>query len=259
MSIDVDNEWWKTLFDDVYLVTDARSVCNEEVTAREIDVVCEILSPIKEDRILDLCGGHGRHSEELCRRGFERCTVVDYSQYLVSHGKRCADERGRKIDFVRADSRCIGFGAEVFDCAFLMGNSLGYSRDDGSDLKILCEAHRSLKRGGRLLVEVSDGASIRESFAPLSWHEIGETVVVCRRRELEGDSIQARELVICKEKGLIRDRTYSIRLYDRKILSSLMERAGFGDVEVYTGFSPQKSKGDYGFMNQRMLSTGLKR
>ncbi len=69
MTIQVDPDWWKTLFDDIYLLTDARSVCDEEITRREVDLICELL-PIRPDhKILDLCGGHGRHSLELAARG----------------------------------------------------------------------------------------------------------------------------------------------------------------------------------------------
>ena len=57
MKIDVKPDWWKTLFDDVYLMTDARSVCDEEITRREVDAVCTLLAMAKADAILDLCGG----------------------------------------------------------------------------------------------------------------------------------------------------------------------------------------------------------
>ena len=43
MAIEVDPDWWKTLFDDVYLLTDARSVGDESLTRLEVDVVCELL------------------------------------------------------------------------------------------------------------------------------------------------------------------------------------------------------------------------
>ncbi len=32
MTIDVDPDWWKTLFDEVYLMTDARSIGDEVIT-----------------------------------------------------------------------------------------------------------------------------------------------------------------------------------------------------------------------------------
>ena len=43
MSFDVNPDWWKSLFDDIYLLTDARSVDDAEVTRREIDVICNLL------------------------------------------------------------------------------------------------------------------------------------------------------------------------------------------------------------------------
>ncbi len=37
MSQRVDENWWRHIFDDIYLLTDARSVCNEELTRQEVD------------------------------------------------------------------------------------------------------------------------------------------------------------------------------------------------------------------------------
>jgi D-alanine-D-alanine ligase len=86
MTIDVDPDWWKTLFDEVYLVTDARSVGDDHITRQEIDIFTALIPLQTRDRILDLCGGHGRHALELCRRGFRDCTVLDYSQPLIDIG-----------------------------------------------------------------------------------------------------------------------------------------------------------------------------
>ena len=34
-----DTEWWKTIFDEVYLTTDARSVLDEVITGQEVDFI----------------------------------------------------------------------------------------------------------------------------------------------------------------------------------------------------------------------------
>ena len=54
---EVNPNWWKTLFDKTYLVTDARSVCDNELTCREIDFLEAFLKLEKSWPILDLCGG----------------------------------------------------------------------------------------------------------------------------------------------------------------------------------------------------------
>lgn len=257
MSITVDPDWWKTLFDEVYLITDARSVCNEDITRLEVDVICELLPIRSESKILDLCGGHGRHSLELCARGFSCCTLLDYSQVLIDYAKARAAECSLSIEAVQSDARSTGFPDESFDHVLIMGNSLGYIKGP-ADSQIMSEAYRLLRPGGWFLADVTDGNAIKRDFNPEAWHEINDHTVVCRKRELKGDTIHAREMVLNKQKGFIRDQTYSIRLYGSQTLASLLEEAGFQQVTVRTGFSPHGSKGDYGFMNNRMLATGRK-
>jgi hypothetical protein len=64
--------------------------------------------------------------------------------------------------------------------------------------------------------------------------------------------------VIDKQKGLIRDHTYAVRLYDSESLDGLLRQGGFGKVKIHTHFSPHSTDGDYGFMNNRMIGVGQK-
>ena len=258
MSIEVDPDWWKTLFDDVYLLTDARSVGDDSLTRLEVDVVCELLPIETGHRILDLCGGHGRHSFELCRRGFEGCTLLDYSRSLIDVAREKAQKENFPLKVVRCDARQIELGSDQFDHVLIMGNSLGYNHQSEDDQQILSEALRVLRPGGWILVDVTDGAAVRKAFNPNAWHEIGGDMVVCRQRELRPESIRARELVISKKNGLVRDRTYAVRLFESQSLASFLETTGFEQVKIHTDFSPHRFEGDYGFMNKRMLAIGRK-
>lgn len=258
MSINVNPDWWKTLFDEVYLLTDARSVCDEEVTRREVDVVCELLPLQSGDSILDLCGGQGRHSLELARRGYLNCTVLDYSETLLGKGRSAAKQAGFPVDFIQGDATATGLQEEGFDHVMILGNSLGYLPETVDDLRIMHEALKLLKPGGRLLVDVTDGSMVREKFNPNAWHEIEDNIIVCRQRELVEDFIRAREVVLCKERGLVRDQSYAIRLHMPENLQSLVDEAGFSDIFMQRGSSVQDKVGDYGFMNHRLLITARK-
>jgi D-alanine-D-alanine ligase len=167
MAIEVDRDWWKTMFDDVYLMTDARSVCDETLTRLEVDVVCKLL-PIKSGhKILDLCGGHGRHSFELCRRGFGSCTLLDYSQALIDIARDKTWAHDYPIRVICGDARQIDLPADIFNHVLIMGNSLGYVPEPDADGKILSEAYRLLTHGGWLLVDVVDGAAVKKSSHPM--------------------------------------------------------------------------------------------
>ncbi|MBW2264914.1 MAG: class I SAM-dependent methyltransferase [Deltaproteobacteria bacterium] len=258
MKIRISTDWWKTMFDEIYLLTDARSVCDPDITSREVDLICKLLSIKVKNSILDLCGGHGRHSLELCARGFNKCTLLDYSGYLLDCARAKAADHNYPIELIQADARSTGLASESFDHVIIMGNSLGYIGERDADRQILTEAKRVLCSGGWFVVDVANGTRVKESFNPRAWHEIGQDIVVCRERSIEGDSLCAREMVLSKKDGIIRDCSYGIHLYEPQGLEMLMKEIGFRKIKIYTDFSPHKGEGDYGFMNHRMLGVGRK-
>lgn len=259
MTITVDPDWWKTLFDEIYLTTDARTVCNQELTCRDIDIICQLIPIHPDHRLLDFCGGHGRHSLELYRRGFKNCTVFDYSQTLLRVGAENARRLDYDIRFMQGDARNSRLENESYDHVLIMGNSLGYVPDEKSDLSILSESFRVLKSKGWLLLDVTDGMAICEKFIPNAWHEIGDDIVVCRHREVSDGSIRAREMVLSKKDGLIRDENYCIRIYDQQYVKELLYRTGYTDIKI---FSQNSLAGidapDLGCMNHRLILTAIK-
>ena len=259
MTIRVDPNWWQTLFDDIYLITDARTVGNADVTRREVELFCRLL-PLRADaRILDLCGGQGRHTLEFSRRGYQACTVVDYSRALLAVGQQTAASCGQPARFIQGDARRLALRADSFEHVMILGNSLGYIAERQADLQILTECRRILAPRGWLLLDVADGGIIRHRIAPNAWHEIDGDVVVCRQREIHEDSVVARELVLSKTRGLIRDKNYRIRLYGRDELLALVRRAGYTDIRQHDPPAMQTDKGeDFGCMRDRLLITARK-
>jgi D-alanine-D-alanine ligase len=258
--IHVDPDWWKSLFDEVYLLTDAPFVCNPELTRREVEVVERVLGLRPSDRILDLCGGQGRHALELARRGYRHLTVLDYAEFLLQRGRREAAEAGLDVRFCQGDARTTTFPSGSFDAVLLMANSFGYFVDATDDRRVLAEAWRVLAHGGRFLMDLIDCDVALRHFRPESWHEATDDVVVCWKRELVGDVVHVREMVLSKASGLLRDRAYAERLYSEKSLRSLLLAVGFVDVTVrHNAFVYQPtSDTDYGLATNRMLITATR-
>lgn len=260
MHIDVDPDWWKSLFDDVYLITDARSVCNAMLTRLEIDLITQLIPMRPHDWILDLCGGHGRHSVELSKRGYDHCTVLDYSFCLLQHGHSEAMDSQSRIGFVQADARQSAAATGLFHHVLVLGNALGYVHGDSgaSDIQILSEAYRALKSNGWLVVDVANADRLRGCLNNNAWHEIKDDIVVCRQRMLDNQIVRARELVLSKIKGIVRDRTYSIRMYTPEELEVLLKKIGFCQIRVITNFRPMQPDQDLGFMDHRMMAVARK-
>lgn len=251
--IKVAPDWWKTLFDETYLITDARTVCDEGLTCREVDFLEQVLKLEKSWPILDLCGGQGRHSLELSRRGFQDVTVLDYSKVLIDLGTERAQREGFNTRFVRKDARDTGLPSERFGVIMIIASSFGYFVDEGENEKILREAFRLLKQNGSLLLDIPHREYVLKNFVPQSWHEASEEIVVCRQRRLDGDVVYCREMVISKTKGMVRDATYCERLYSPEKITTLLTSAGFASVTIQKDFVSHGEKADYGLMTNRMI------
>lgn len=258
MTIQVDSNWWKDLFDEIYLLTDARSVCDENLTRQEVNCLEEILRPKKSDAILDLCGGQGRHALELTRRGFKKVTVLDYSRYLVDLGIKKAKQEGLNTQFVQGDARGSSFYKQSFHVIIIMANSFGYFADEGENEKILKEAFGLLKPGGTLLLDLTNRDYILKNFKPFSSHKVNEDITVKRERELMDDVICARETVISEKKGHIRTKTYCTRLYSPQKISDLLLSVGLGSINCMSDFMNREAAGDFGCMTNRIIITAKK-
>ncbi len=253
--VEMNPEWWKTLFDETYLITDARSVCDEELTSREVDFLEQVQRIEKSSPILDLCGGQGRHSLELSRRDFKDVTVLDYSNFLINLGRERAQREGLNTKFIQSDARDTGLPDQSYRFIIMMANSFGYFIDEKEDEKIVREAFRLLMPGGSLLLDLPNREYVLGNFSPQSWHEANEEIVVCRQRTLDKDIIFGREMVISKMKGLIRDERYCTRLYSPERISDLLRSVGFSSINIQKDFVSHKKKGDYGCMTNRMIVT----
>ena len=249
----VDPDWWKTLFDETYLITDARSVCDDGLTCREVDFLEEVLRVEKSWPILDLCGGQGRHSLELSRRGFQDVTVLDYSKVLIDLGRERAQKEGLNTMFVRKDARDTGLPSQRFKVIIVIANSFGYFVEEDENEKILREAFRLLMPKGLFCLDLPHKEHVLKNFTPQSWHEANEEIVVCRQRRRDEDIVYGREMVISKMKGVIRDATYRTRLYSPEKITSLLRSAGFASVTIQKDFVPHGEEGDYGLMTNRMI------
>jgi D-alanine-D-alanine ligase len=249
----VDPDWWKSLFDDIYLITDARSVCDEDLTCREVDFLEKFLRLEKSWSILDLCGGHGRHSLELSRRGFKDLTVLDYSGVLIDLGKDITQKEGLNTRFVKSDARDSDLPDDRFRVIIVMASSFGYLLDDDENRKILCEAFRLLMPGGSLLLDLPNREYVLKNFVSQSWHEANDEIVVCRQRNLDEDIIYCRELVISKTRGLIRDANYCTHFYSPEQITKMLKSAGFDSVTIQKDFVSHSEKADYGMMTNRMI------
>ena len=258
----VQPDWWRRIFNSIYLKTDADVVSDQLVTRKEVDLFSEIIGLSRDDKILDLCCGQGRHSLELASRGFQYVEGLDRSHYLIQKAKAQAKKDGLNVRFREGDARNLRHLPDTFDVVIILGNSFGYFETIEDDLRVLKEVFRVLKPWGRLLIDVADGEHLREQFQPRSWEWIGKKHLVCRERSLSLDKqrLISREVVTHVEKGVIVDQFYAERLYTRESLGELLTTVGFRDIGTHGTISPELQRNqDLGMMERRIIVTATVR
>ncbi len=251
-------DWWRTLFNSIYLKTDADVVENDANTVREIDLLVKAAGLEPNDRVLDLCCGQGRHSLELARRGFKNVTGVDRSRYLVRLARKRAKSRGLSVSFHEGDARKFRLPESSFQCVALMGNSFGYFDREEDDVAVLMAVKRVLRSGGTIALDLTDGQWMRENFEKRSWEWIDDNHFVCRERSLTADKsrLVSREVVVHAERGVIADQFYAERLYSREQIHELLARVGFELIRDHGVLAADSDRGqDLGMMAHRIFTT----
>lgn len=251
------SEWWKTLFNSLYLKTDGDVVENPANTVKEVDLLISVTGIGPDDRVLDLCCGQGRHSLELAKRGYQHVLGVDRSRYLVRLAKKRAKQLGlRGVAFSEGDARRPRLTENSRDCVFLMGNSFGYFEREEDDVTLLKAVKKILKPNGKLVLDLVDGAWMRKHFEPRSWEWIDQNHFVCRERSLATDNarIVSREVVVNAEIGVIADQFYAERIYAMEEIQRLLERLEFRDIQCHGNVTTDSTRNqDLGMMGNRLF------
>ncbi|MBU1628299.1 methyltransferase domain-containing protein, partial [bacterium] len=254
----VHSDWWRRIFNSLYLKTDADVVDDKEITTHEIDLFTGILNVKSEDKVLDLCCGQGRHTLELARRGFKSVEGLERSHYLIQRAKASAKKEDLLVKFREGDARKLPYPPNTFDYVLILGNSFGYFETIQDDLRVLREVFRVLKPWGKFLIDSADGEYLKENFQPRSWEWIDKKYFVCRERSLSLDAqrLISREVITHVDKGVIADQFYAERLYTKDTLTQLFKTAGFSDINFNCEITPDSKRNqDLGMMARRIIAT----
>jgi len=204
-----------------------------DLARSEVDGLIRLTGIETGSRVLDLCCGPGRHSLELARRGF-KVTGVDQTRLFLEQARQRAGVERLAIEFIEGDVREFIMEGD-FDLAINLYNSFGYFRDPGDNRRVLANAYRSLRSGGRLVVEMASKEIIIRTFQELESHDESGVSYHVERSHTDDWSWIAQTWLI--ERGAEkRELRYARWLYSGQELAALLESVGFKSVSLYGGF-----------------------
>jgi SAM-dependent methyltransferase len=206
------------------------------------------LTGVKGGAVLDLCCGPGRHAVELARLGF-RVTGVDRTPFLLEKARAGARENKVDVEWVQQDMRRFA-REDAFDLVLNMFTSFGYFDEEEESVTVLGNIFRSLRRGGKFLLDVKGKeAMARVLTRPLVDELPDGSLLVERPRVMDNWTRLENEWIVIKGDQVKR---FTIRLfaYSARELQELLERVGFVDIRLFGDLEGKP----YGIDSRRLIA-----
>lgn len=233
------------VFDEDYLYFYADRL-DDERSEQEAAFVAGLLGLEPGLRVLDVPCGHGRIANRLAAGGAE-VVGVDSNLLFLERARQDAAARGVDVEFLHGDMRELPWmgrdaagpdGEDTFDAVVNWFTSFGYF-DDDTDRSILLGFRRTLRPGGRLVMDLVNRDLLLLSHgqgrsAATFLIERGDDLMI-DRVHLDAAATRSHTERIVVRGGRVRRARFSLRLFTFAELRGWLGDAGFGEVEAYTG------------------------
>lgn len=198
-------------------LSDVEAVVSPEVRIRQqVDGIERFLNLRFRARVLDLGCGGGAQTLELARRKY-RVLGMDGSSRGLTSARHQARTEKLTAHFMVNDMRRIPYEGE-FEAAINIRNPVGCYRTEKEDRACLQSVHKSLKPGGKLLLDLLNRECLIRSLWPLS--EGKETPFNLRSGRLDCQGFTARG-------GRAPYASGSMRIYSLVEIIRILGESGF--------------------------------
>jgi SAM-dependent methyltransferase len=196
---------------------------------REVSVIWRSLDLHPGAEALDLACGNGRIANALARRGCH-VTGLDITPAFLEQAKHVAAAEDLDATYHLGDMRTLPWTGK-FDAIVNWMSAYGYFGDE-ENRQVLSEAHRALKPGGKLLLDLNNWDCVVKNFQRSSVVERdGNYLVDKRRYDLSTGRVYTERLILfAEERSLMR---FFVREFSYHELAAWLRQVGFQRV---TGF-----------------------
>src|SRR5215211_3125925 len=216
-------EWWKSYFDDQYLL-EYEPLFSLERDRHEVARLLDVMGLPSGAKLLDVPCGQGRHAHLLAEAGFN-VDGLDYSPDLLALARRRGT--GKALRYTRGDMRKLPRRwSGRFDAVLNLFTSFGFFAEPADDARVLAEFARVLAPGGVLIWHGGDRDGVMARFLDRDWWQTDNGTMVAHERSF--DPLSGLLTVRSTWSGPKRrgSRQHTIRLYTPTRLAELCASVG---------------------------------
>jgi len=228
----VKRPWFETIFDERYPELFAPLEGNAE---EEVEEIVELLALAPGAAVEDLGCGRGRHAIPLARRGY-LVTGVDLSDKMLRLARTRSEKDGVRVEWVRDDMRTF-CRPGAFDACLSLFTSFGFFSDKENQ-KVLDNVGRSLKAGGRLLLDLRNAGKGLSRLNDLDeTREIASGTLKMSMRYDHATRRARAEHVLTRRDGIRISSAFDVRIYSGEELSGMIRNAGMRVTDIFGSLS----------------------
>lgn len=232
-------EWFGEWFDSPYYHILYKHRDFEEAAAF-VDKLAEFFDFQKEDKIIDLACGKGRHSVRLNEKGLD-VTGLDLSPQNIEAARKLGNDR---LHFYVHDMREV-FDRDAYDYVLNMFTSFGYFATEQENQQAIIAAAKALKPGGKLMLDFLNPDLVINRLVPEEVKTI-EEIQFKINKELQNGYI-VKDIRFEDRQGQLHHHQERVKAITQQEFEAYFRNAGlklrhiFGDYELRP-FDPMHSE-----------------
>ena len=199
----------------------------------DVEAIIELIDPPKDEPLLDLGCGAGRHLVVLHSAGFRHIVGLDLSAELLEiAAERLTKEGAEGIKLVNADMAHIPY-EEHFGTVLSLFTSFGYFERDEENVTVFAAVRKAALPGGRFLIDYMNRDWVIANIVGQEEKDVAGRRVRIERRLTAGRRRVEKTTRVLGPEG--EEKTYheSVRLYSPLEVEQMLEAEGFVNVRRY--------------------------
>ncbi|MGE7875520.1 hypothetical protein BKK42_04330 [Bacillus cereus] len=250
INIAEQEEWYKTYFGKDYWELVEYSCSTIEVTEGELSFLRPHLKKHNVNKVLDLCCGIGRHSNQLAQEGFD-VTAIDINSDSLELAKSLQSSE-KPVNYILGDVKNIKLEQNYYDAVLLMQTSFGYFSDEENN-DLIYKIKNSLNTNGIIIIDIPNRDGMLKNFSRRDWAKVNNKTF-CISHQF--DYINSRRNTTMNVLNSTQENEYfhSIRMYTITEIKSILESNNFEILNFYGDFSKEFIRYDNNFRRLQIIA-----
>lgn len=234
------NDWHQIMYDDYFASINIDTKVLHKTAQSEIKFLFNVLKMKKDQSVLDLPCGTGRHSHFLAKKGL-KVTGIDISSACLKRAK--VNCKGLDIKFKKGDMAQLSQYEGNFDYVLNLFTSFGYFQTDKENENVLKGMVDSLKPGGKIVIHQINRDWLLKVYRHVDWHRDGDLFLSESRKYDSKLNYNESNLIVLNEKtGRAKRYYHRCRCYSKNEMVALFKKMGLKNIKVYGDFKGSKFK-----------------